>query len=133
MNAFYNPKPNWTTPFRGLSVLVEEEPLIRMLWTERFQQCDARLEVYENPLCFLADIARYTGCEEDVTFYFDQYFGAVRGVGTELARAVAGLNKSQNVCLVTGYDPSDFRRELRDGLLQVVFDKYPIDIFEDED
>lgn len=111
------------------TVLVEEEVLIRRLWTDYYRENNWPLEVFENPLEFLSQLDRFKNRPEKVYFFFDQDFGKVRGVGTELARAVKGLNARQTVSLVTFYDEYVFQKEIRQGLVQYVFEKYPRWIF----
>ena len=112
-----------------LTVLVEEDGLIRKLWKDRYRESGDRLVVFENPLDFLESLDRFSNLEEKVYFFFDQDFGRVRGVGVQLARAVQGKNRSQTVSLVTNYWPSAFRAEIRDKLVKYVFGKYPEPIF----
>jgi hypothetical protein len=117
------------TEFGNFTVLVEEEVLIRHLWTEYYRENNWPLEVFEDPFEFLSQIDRFKNRTENMYFFFDQDFGKVRGVGTELARAVKGLNVRQNVSLVTFHDEWLFQKELRDGLIHNVFEKYPELIF----
>ena len=112
-----------------ITVLIEEESIIRHLWSEHYRKNGLPLEVFENPLDFLKQIERFRNREQRIHFFFDQDFGRVRGVGVQLARAVRHLNKRQSVSLITRYLPSLFHQELSEGLVQSVFDKYPEHIF----
>jgi hypothetical protein len=108
---------------------VEEHELTRKLWKEYYQENAWPLEVFENPLEFLEQLERFSQRDEKMYFFFDQDFGNIRGVGVQLARAVRGLNRYQTVSLVTYHVPSSFVCELREGLLQYVFEKYPEHLF----
>ncbi|MGK5090173.1 hypothetical protein WDW86_21700 [Bdellovibrionota bacterium FG-2] len=112
-----------------LTVLVEELALTRKLWTEYFQEKGWPLEVFENPLDFLEQLDRFSNREERVHFFFDQDFGKIQGVGTQLARAVYSINRRQFVSLVTLHDDYCFRQEFHDFLLNAVFEKYPEVLF----
>ena len=112
-----------------LTVLVEEEPLVRRVWEEYYRKNEWPLQVFENPLDFLSQIECFSNRKEKMYFFFDQDFGRIRGVGIQLARAVQKLNVHQTVSLVTNYWPSLFEEETRDRLIQNVFDKYPEVIF----
>ena len=112
-----------------LTVMVEDHEPVRRLWIEHFARSHRPLEVFENPLEFLGQIDRFRNRGEHVEFYFDQNFGHVGNVGTELAKAVQGLNQNQTVSLITNFPKSCFDRELYSGRLQDVYEKFPKVIF----
>ena len=112
-----------------LTVLVEEEILVRRLWEDHYRKNGWALEVFENPLDFLSQLNRFTGRDEKICFFLDQDFGSIRGVGLQVARAVKGLNVDQTISLVTNYEPRDFDSAIISGQIQQVFGKYPEVIF----
>jgi hypothetical protein len=111
------------------TVLVEEHEWVRKSWEEHYRANNWPLETFENPLEFLKQLDRFSGRDEKIYFFFDEDFGRIRGVGCQLARAVKGLNAHQTVSLVTNHIPEFYQRELREGLLQYVFDKFPVAVF----
>lgn len=117
--------PSETIPQRTSYVLVEEHQYIRDDWTRIAADKKLSLKTYADERDFLAALASnvFAGPER---FYLDQDFGRERGVGVRMARAIRRRWPKASVFLVTAYPKLLFRRELAEGLIDDVFDKYPM-------
>ena len=105
-------------------VLVEEEKVIRDKWMHIAHAKGISLMTYPDPDWFLHDLRHdvFRGRER---FYLDQDFGSVRGVGLQLSRLIKTKWPEAYTSLVTGYPGFMFRSELREGMVNDVFGKYP--------
>jgi len=115
----------------SLSILVEEDSRVRRVWSNHFRANEQSLLTFEYPSEFLTYLDSLAGSSERIWFYLDQDFGSSRGVGLELARRIRALLDNDHIALVTSYPRELLSEELKSGLTDAVFPKYPQETFGD--
>jgi hypothetical protein len=122
-------RKNTVHDHKTLTVLVEEEEMIRRVWSAYFQASQMPIAVFDSPESFTAVLNDLKASDKPVQFYFDQAFGERRSEGLRMAAMVRDWPNRRFSALVTNYGAWCFSDALRQAEIDDVFDKYPEKLF----
>lgn len=108
------------------NVLVEDDELVRRFWSDYFKEKGWELSVFDSELEFRK---RFRPSGLPVRFFFDQDFGLKRGIGCALAKHVENWSARHATYLITSYPAYFFEEEVRSGMIDGVYPKFPVEIF----
>ncbi len=115
---------------QSITVLVEDDSMIRWLWQNHFNRHNRKLLIFATPEGFIYELPHLNEVYgSNIKYYLDQDFGEDRGVGVKIAERMRESYPSAWISLVTGYRCEDFVDELKSGLLDAVCHKFPHHIF----